>query len=400
MAQPGPSFGSDRRGALLATQHFAKGTIGYGVHQGINLLYNGVPGFGGGYRNRYSAEIGSFFQRSDIQELLSRPITDAAANWQVAQGEYNYWRSVKANPNSSAEDRAGAELALKFSPESRAQQHILLESDSLASTLKASALILDAYPGIIVDGAQNIFKNIYDDTSQYITDLESSITHMIDTFVRSQSIRSPLALDLDGNGMVDTISKSLGIHFDLDGNTFAETTGWIASGDGLLVLDRNGNGEIDNGFELFGDNTVLANGANAANGFLALAELDGNRDGRIDILDDAYAQLQIWKDSNSNGLVNQGELLTLAQANIQSLGTAFTSQSFIDAEGNHHLQVGGYMLTDGSSRVMNDVWFAIDTARTIQLDLVEIPDSIKALPRADSKCVPIALAWSSSLRCP
>ncbi|MFN9630409.1 MAG: calcium-binding protein [Cyanobacteriota bacterium] len=380
MAQPGPSFGSDRRGALLATQHFAKGTIGYGVHRGINFLYNGVPGFGGGYRNRYSAEIGSFFQRSDIQELLSKPITDAAANRQVAQAEYNYWMTVGSSPNSSAEDREGAALALRFSPEKRAQQHILLESDSLANTLKAIALIAVAYPGIIADGVQNIFNNILDDTSQYITDLESAITRMIDNFVLSQTIRSPLALDLDGNGIVDTINKSLGIHFDLDGNTFAETTGWIASGDGLLVLDRNGNGEIDNGFELFGDNTVLANGAKAANGFLALAELDANADGRIDALDEAYNQLQIWKDSNSNGIVNQGELLTLSQASVQSLSTAFISQSFIDAEGNHHLQVGGYMLTDGSSRVMNDVWFAIDTARTIQLDLVEIPDNVKALP--------------------
>lgn len=117
---------------------------------------------------------------------------------------------------------------------------------------------------------------------------------------------SPLILDLDGDG-VETINKAA-IHFDHDGNGFAETAGWVGKDDGLLVWDRNGNGLIDDGSELFGNNTKLANGQNAANGFAALAELDSNQDGKIDANDSAFTQLRIWKDADSDAVLDTGEL--------------------------------------------------------------------------------------------
>ena len=66
----------------------------------------------------------------------------------------------------------------------------------------------------------------------------------------------PLIIDLDRDG-VFTKSKENGVYFDFDGDGFKEKTAWVDDGDGLLVLDRNGNGVIDNGSELFGDKTVL-----------------------------------------------------------------------------------------------------------------------------------------------
>ena len=62
------------------------------------------------------------------------------------------------------------------------------------------------------------------------------------------------------------------MHFDLDNSGFAEQTAWLAPGDGFLVLDRNNNGHIDGGAELFGSETTLNNGKAAENGFEALAE--------------------------------------------------------------------------------------------------------------------------------
>jgi hypothetical protein len=87
----------------------------------------------------------------------------------------------------------------------------------------------------------------------------------------------PLVLDLNGDGIKTTNVKA-GAFFDHDGNGFAEQTGWVDPHDGLLVMDRNRDGIINDGRELFSTNTILQNGTRAANGFQALAELDSNHD--------------------------------------------------------------------------------------------------------------------------
>ena len=118
-----------------------------------------------------------------------------------------------------------------------------------------------------------------------------------------EEIRSPLAIDLDGDG-VETVSVDNGVYFDHDGNGFAEKTGWISADDAILVRDLNNNGQIDNGSELFGDQTILSNGEKAANGFEALADLDSNHDGVFDGDDEAFGQIKVWQDLNQNGVAN------------------------------------------------------------------------------------------------
>jgi hypothetical protein len=129
----------------------------------------------------------------------------------------------------------------------------------------------------------------------------------------------------------------------------------------LLVLDRNGNGRIDDGGELFGNHS--GSGPGWANGFAALAEFDSNRDGRIDASDAAFASLRVWKDANSNGLTDAGELLTLQQAGVGSLSLSYTTGTAVDAQGNSHLQLGSYITSQGLTRQMTDVWFSADTMR-------------------------------------
>jgi len=174
-------------------------------------------------------------------------------------------------------------------------------------------------------------------------------------FVVAENTFSPLILDLDGDG-VETLGQNFYIQFDHDKNGFAERTGWVGADDGLLVLDRNGNGRIDNGSELFGNNS--GTGPGPANGFAALAEFDANRDGRIDAADAAFASLRVWKDANSNGLTDAGELLTLQQAGVGSLSLSYTTGTTVDARGNSHLQLGSYTTTLGQTRQMTDVWFS------------------------------------------
>ncbi|MDR0279410.1 MAG: hypothetical protein LBJ37_16145, partial [Paucimonas sp.] len=198
-------------------------------------------------------------------------------------------------------------------------------------------------------------------------------------FDKAKETSSPLILDLDGDG-VETLGTGSSIYFDHDGNGFAENTGWAGADDGILVWDRNGNGRIDDGSELFGNHTVLANGQKAANGFNALADLDSNHDGRIDASDAAFAQLRIWKDGDSDARLDEGEWLTLSQANVASLGTGYLNQTQVDVFGNEIRQAGSYVTGDGLVRDVKDVWFKVDASKSVHLDPVPVTDEIRALP--------------------
>ena len=200
-----------------------------------------------------------------------------------------------------------------------------------------------------------------------------------DGFHGGEQSSSPIILDLDGDG-IETTAVLGATHFDFSGDGFAESTGWVGKDDGLLVLDRNGNGTIDDGGELFGNNTVLANGDKAANGFDALQELDNNKDGVIDAQDTIYNELRIWRDLNGDGLSEAGELLTLEQAGVQSINVAYQNSTDVDANGNADKQVGSFTRTDGTTGAATDVWFKVDTMYSVAVDQVDIPDELLDLP--------------------
>jgi hypothetical protein len=192
-------------------------------------------------------------------------------------------------------------------------------------------------------------------------------------FGMAESTMSPLVLDLDGDG-IETTGVKAGAYFDHGGDGFAEQTGWVGKDDGLLVLDGNNNGIIDDGKELFGDNTLLATGQKADNGFAALAELDTNHDGKIDAADPNFSQLKVLK--------GDGTMLTLSDAGVQSINVAYTSENIIDAQGNQHFQAGTFTRTDGTTAQLEDVWFAVDQTHSIATQWLDVPDEIAALPDA------------------
>ncbi|WP_122257040.1 calcium-binding protein [Pseudomonas syringae] len=210
------------------------------------------------------------------------------------------------------------------------------------------------------------------------------------SFEKAEDARSPLILDLDGDG-VETISAKSSVYFDHDGNGFSENSGWVGKDDGLLVWDKNKDGKINQGVELFGNNTVGSSGHKAANGFLALADLDENQDGVFDIKDFAYAELNVWVDKNSDGIVDTDELLTLEQAGVKSISLSYAEpgkvdangdvpSGVIDANGNEHRQIGSYTRTDGSVAAIEDVWFDVSGRDTIDTSVVMVSADILALP--------------------
>ena len=195
--------------------------------------------------------------------------------------------------------------------------------------------------------------------------------------------KSPLVFDLGGDG-IETTHYGYGTYFDHDANGFAELTGWIGPDDGFLVMDRNGNGIIDNGTELFGNHTILSNGKKAANGFQALAQYDTNGDGKIDASDPIWFQLRIWQhDPEATDLGDpdsSGILKTLDELGIQSIDTGYTNANITDANGNIIKQTGTFTWEDGTTGTAADVWFQTDNMHTIANEWLDVPDDIATLP--------------------
>lgn len=207
----------------------------------------------------------------------------------------------------------------------------------------------------------------------------SPIADIKKKFDQASTIPSPIILDLDGDG-VETIAVTAGAYFDHAADGFAEQTAWVGKDDGLLVRDLNGNNTIDSGRELFGSETLLANGQKAANGFAAMAELDSNLDGKLDASDADFASLRVWKDTNGNGQTDAGELLSLSDAGVQSIAVGYTTSTLVDANNNQHRQMGSFTTVGGQTRAAEDVWVQADTTYSIATTRLDVPADVAALP--------------------
>jgi hypothetical protein len=155
---------------------------------------------------------------------------------------------------------------------------------------------------------------------------------------------TPLVLSFDGAPV--TFAQGLRA-FDVAA-TMSVVTDWPTASTPWLALDRDGNGAIDDGGELFGSATVLRSGERAPNGFVALAELDSNGDGRITPEDAAWSSLRLWSDADGDRASTPGELAPLSARRILSIDLAYTSSRRCDARGNCEIERASFRWADAA----------------------------------------------------
>lgn len=158
---------------------------------------------------------------------------------------------------------------------------------------------------------------------------------------------SPILIDVAGDGF-NLTDNAGGVVFDLNGDGLRERLSWTTAGDddAWLVFDRDGDGVISKGAELFGNFTYQPETrAWERHGFLALSEFDkpgssgnggygGNGDGRIDKDDAVFSKLRLWQDTNHNGVSEVTELHPVTKLGLHSISLSYTELTRRDRHGN------------------------------------------------------------------
>ncbi|WP_231736733.1 Calx-beta domain-containing protein [Sphingobium sp. CCH11-B1] len=172
---------------------------------------------------------------------------------------------------------------------------------------------------------------------------------------------SAILIDLDGDGLEARKRSKTDARFDMDGDGTLDDTGWAADGDGMLVLDRNGDGVITHASEI----SFLAEKENAKSAWDGLGVLDANKDGKINATDARFGDLKVWQDGNHDGVSDQGELHSLGDLGIKEISLASTNVGETAKIGrNLPLTTAIYTKDNGVTATIGNVALAFDPSST------------------------------------
>lgn len=170
-------------------------------------------------------------------------------------------------------------------------------------------------------------------------------------------ILAPIVLDLNGDGISLKNRKKSRAMFDMDGDGTNDDTSWVGKGDGMLVVDRNGDGKITSGAEL----SFLTDAPDAKSDLEALRKFDSNNDAKLTSDDARWGELKVWIDANDNGVSDTGELKTLEKLGITEIGLAGRATDKVAKPGdNIVLATSTFKRSDGSVSTLGDVALAFD----------------------------------------
>ncbi|HEU4458064.1 MAG TPA: hypothetical protein VFR90_02970 [Methylibium sp.] len=166
---------------------------------------------------------------------------------------------------------------------------------------------------------------------------------------------SPMVIDVNGDGIETTSLSNSEVFFDLTGDGAKERTGWISGDDAFVVVDIDGNGQIDDASEMFG-------GDLRGEGYSELALMDDNADGLLNAQDASFARLQLWQDPNANGVVDAGELNSLNDSGVTELALQYQTTSVYN-NGNLIGEESSATVF-GNERLMADIYFRYQPAES------------------------------------
>ena len=158
------------------------------------------------------------------------------------------------------------------------------------------------------------------------------------------SITSPIILDLDGGGVETLSAANSNARYDMDGDGVGDDTSWFGRGEGMLFLDRDGNGTLSNA----GEFSFTGDVPGARSDLEGLAAFDSNGDGQLSSADARFSSFKIWRDRNGNGVVDAREIMTLRQAGVRSLNLTGTANNATTALGDVAVvNTGSFTRTNG-----------------------------------------------------
>ncbi len=207
------------------------------------------------------------------------------------------------------------------------------------------------------------FTNIANDYGWAIGEItrsiSASVSEWIDNILPSVTTAtnqtSPLVLDLDGDGVkLAALNGTGSVYWDGDQDGMAEASGWVSPQDGLLALDWNNDGIVTSHAELFGTKTT--------DGFVVLEALDTDGNNIINANDTEFSRLLVWRDANSDGYSQEGELHTLSSLGITAISLNESAVNYT-ISGNRISSQSTFTM-NGQSRTIVDAWFSYDDVNT------------------------------------
>ncbi|WP_244286826.1 cadherin domain-containing protein [Caulobacter radicis] len=185
---------------------------------------------------------------------------------------------------------------------------------------------------------------------------------------------APIVLDLDGDGVNLPSARQSFVMMDQTGQGDVRAMGWVSSGDGLLALDRNGDGRIGDVTEI----SFTSDAPEAVSDLEGLRAYDSNGNGLLDAGDERFGEFKVWRDLNSDGVSDEGELMSLAEAGVTAINlTLETVSPQADPRDSYLYGTTGYLRADGTWGAVGDAALAVLEPPKLTLTQIE-PEEVAA----------------------